>query len=40
VVVGLDAGTAAALDILAGSSSYIAVPAVMPLALPEANPRL
>jgi hypothetical protein len=40
VVAGLDAGTAAALGILAGSASYIAVPAVMRLALPEANPGL
>jgi len=40
VVVGLDAGSAAALGILAGSASYIAVPAVMRLALPEANPGL
>ncbi len=37
---GLDAGSAAALGILAGSASYIAVPAVMRLALPEANPGL
>jgi hypothetical protein len=40
VVAGLDAGSAAALGILAGSASYIAVPAVMRLALPEANPGL
>ncbi|MCX9147330.1 sodium-dependent bicarbonate transport family permease [Erythrobacter sp. WG] len=40
VVAGLDAGSAAALAILAGSASYIAVPAVMRLALPEANPGL
>ncbi|MBC2669148.1 sodium-dependent bicarbonate transport family permease [Novosphingobium piscinae] len=37
---GLDAGSAAALGILAGSASYIAVPAVMRLVLPEANPGL
>jgi len=37
---GLEAGSAAALGILAGSASYIAVPAVMRLALPEANPGL
>jgi hypothetical protein len=37
---GLDAGTAAALGILAGSASYIAVPAVMRLALPAADPGL
>ena len=40
VAVGLDAGSAAALGILAGSASYIAVPAVMRLALPEADPGL
>ncbi|MEA1619095.1 sodium-dependent bicarbonate transport family permease [Erythrobacter sp. T5W1-R] len=40
VFAGLDAGSAAALAILAGSASYIAVPAVMRLALPEANPGL
>lgn len=39
-VAGLDLGSAAALGILAGSASYIAVPAVMRLALPEANPGL
>ncbi|MEI6419969.1 MAG: sodium-dependent bicarbonate transport family permease [Sphingomonadales bacterium] len=38
--VGLDAGSAAALGILAGSASYIAVPAVMRLAVPEADPGL
>ncbi|MEN9932742.1 MAG: hypothetical protein RIS17_1315 [Pseudomonadota bacterium] len=37
---GLDAGSAAALGILAGSASYIAVPAVMRLALPAADPGL
>jgi hypothetical protein len=40
VAAGLEAGSAAALGILAGSASYIAVPAVMRLALPEANPGL
>lgn len=40
LTVGLDAGSAAALGILAGSASYIAVPAVMRLALPQANPGL
>lgn len=40
VAAGLDAGSAAALGILGGSASYIAVPAVMRLALPEANPGL
>ncbi|WP_017667979.1 sodium-dependent bicarbonate transport family permease [Sandarakinorhabdus sp. AAP62] len=39
-LLGLDAGSAAALGILAGSASYIAVPAVMRLALPEADPGL
>jgi hypothetical protein len=38
--IGLDMGSAAALGILAGSASYIAVPAVMRLALPEADPGL
>lgn len=38
VLVGLDAGTAAILGILAASASYIAVPAAMRMALPEANP--
>ncbi len=38
--VGLDAGSAAALGILAASASYIAVPAAMRLALPEADPGL
>jgi hypothetical protein len=37
---GLDSGSAAALGILAGSASYIAVPAVMRLALPAADPGL
>ncbi len=37
---GLDTGSATALGILAGSASYIAVPAVMRLALPQANPGL
>ncbi|MBW3550068.1 MAG: sodium-dependent bicarbonate transport family permease, partial [Proteobacteria bacterium] len=35
-----DAGSAAALGILAASASYIAVPAAMRLALPEADPGL
>lgn len=38
--IGLDVGTAAALGILAGSASYIAVPAAMRLALPQADPGL
>lgn len=36
-VMGLDPGNAAALGILAASASYIAVPAAMRMALPEAN---
>ena len=35
---GLEAGNAALLTILAGSASYIAVPAAMRLAAPEADP--
>jgi uncharacterized protein len=38
--IGLDAGTAAILGILAASASYIAVPAAMRLALPEADPGI
>lgn len=38
--IGLDAGTAAMLGILAASASYIAVPAAMRMALPEANPGI
>lgn len=37
---GLDPGTAAILGILAASASYIAVPAAMRLALPEADPGI
>lgn len=37
-MIGLPVGDAAALGILAASASYIAVPAAMRLALPEANP--
>ena len=37
---GLDAGTAALLGVLAASASYIAVPAAMRLALPEADPGI
>ena len=40
IELGLSAGSAAALGILAGSASYIAVPAVMRLALPAADPGL
>ncbi len=39
-LIGLDTGTAAALGVLAGSASYIAVPAAMRLALPQADPGL
>lgn len=38
--IGLETANAAALGILAASASYIAVPAAMRLALPEANPGL
>ena len=38
-IIGLDIASAAALGILAASASYIAVPAAMRLALPEADPR-
>lgn len=37
---GLDIGSAAAMGILAGSASYIAVPAVMRLAVPQADPGI
>ncbi|HXH52684.1 MAG TPA: sodium-dependent bicarbonate transport family permease [Sphingomicrobium sp.] len=40
ILIGLDSGSAAALGILAASASYIAVPAAMRLALPEADPGL
>jgi hypothetical protein len=39
-LIGLEAGSAAALGILAASASYIAVPAAMRLALPQADPGL
>ena len=39
-LLGLDAGSAAALGILAASASYIAVPAAMRMALPQADPGL
>jgi len=39
-LIGLDVASAAALGILAASASYIAVPAAMRLALPEADPGL
>ncbi len=38
--IGLDIASAAALGILAASASYIAVPAAMRLALPEADPGI
>ena len=39
-LIGLDAGSAAALAILAASASYIAVPAAMRMALPRADAGL
>ncbi len=39
-VIGLDAGSAALLITLAASASYIAVPAAMRVALPEARPAI
>ncbi len=39
-LIGLDPGSVAALTILAASASYIAVPAAMRLALPQADPGL
>ena len=39
-LIGLDVGSVAAFGILAASASYIAVPAAMRLALPEANAGL
>jgi hypothetical protein len=39
-LVGLDIASAAALGILAASASYIAVPAAMRMALPEADPGI
>lgn len=38
IFIGLDAGSAAILGVLAASASYIAVPAAMRLAVPEADP--
>jgi hypothetical protein len=40
VVLELPAGDGALLMVLAASASYIAVPAVLRYALPEANPSL
>lgn len=39
-IIGLDVALAAALGILAASASFIAVPAAMRLALPEADPGI
>jgi uncharacterized protein len=39
-IIGVDVGTVAMLGILAASASYIAVPAAMRLALPEADPGI
>lgn len=39
-ILGLDPGSAAILGILAASASYIAVPAAMRMALPQADPGL
>lgn len=39
-MLGLDQGTSAILGVLAASASYIAVPAAMRLALPEADPGI
>jgi len=38
--IGLDTGSAATLGILAASASYIAVPAVMRMSLPQADPGI
>ncbi|APE28692.1 sodium-dependent bicarbonate transport family permease [Aurantiacibacter gangjinensis] len=38
--IGLDTGSAAALGVLCASASYIAVPAAMRLALPQADPGI
>ncbi|HEY5646121.1 MAG TPA: sodium-dependent bicarbonate transport family permease, partial [Pseudomonadales bacterium] len=40
LLLGLDEGDALLLTVLAASASYIAVPAAMRLALPEANPGM
>ena len=39
-MIGLDAGSAAAFGVLCASASYIAVPAAMRLALPQADPGI
>jgi hypothetical protein len=38
--IGLDLGGTTLLAVLAGSASYIAAPAAMRVAVPEANPSL
>ena len=38
--IGLSVGGAALLGVLAGSASYIAAPAAMRIAVPDANPSL
>ena len=40
VLCGLDVGSSAVLGVLCASASYIAVPAAMRLALPEADPGI
>ena len=40
IILGVDAGTAAAFAMLAASASYIAVPAAMRMALPKADPGI
>jgi uncharacterized protein len=40
MALGVSAGNAALLMVLAASASYIAVPAVIRQAIPEANPSL
>lgn len=40
VVIGLDAGSLAAFAVLCASASYIAVPAAMRMALPQADPGI
>ena len=40
MAIGLSVGGAAVLATLAASASYIAVPAAMRVALPEANPSI
>jgi hypothetical protein len=39
-IIGLDVGTGTLFTVLCASASYIAVPAAMRLALPEANPTI